>query len=167
MSESLAPSSQTRSHSANLVYKSDPREQFPATLRQTTRFIFGGKKERSPPSSIFFLFLFLRVARRRDVNRTKRAEYEYENERKRAREGEIDAIQRPEGWSGGEENCSRRNGVNWPELGRLAPAIYLRNISGRTKNGHATSARFTHVRRRTRARMADVMREHRERIDST
>ena len=46
---------------------------------------------------------------------------EYENERKRAREGEIDAIQRSEGRSGGEENCSRRNGVNWPSWGAWRP----------------------------------------------
>lgn len=167
MSESLAPSSQTRSHSANLVYKSDPREQFPATLRQTTRFIFGGKKERSPPSSIFFLFLFLRVARRQDVNRKKKNRIRIRKRKEtsaRRRDRRDSAFRREERGRGKLLAEERRE---LAELGRLAPAIYLRNISGRTKNGHATSARFTHVRRRTRARMADVMREHRERIDST
>lgn len=81
------------------------------------------------------------MARHQDVNRDGRAGYSKRNETNER----TNARRRNRRDSGGGEKLLAEDRRELAELGRLAPAIYLQNISGRTKNGHSTSARSTQI----------------------
>ena len=144
---SLVLFAQTRSHSVNLAYRSDPRVKLfvLSQPRKKDEFI-----HHRVPFSSSYLFSFLELVTG-TFNRTKRTEYEYENEREKARATRFQRPERRPGeGEGGREKLLAEDRRELAKLGRLAPAIYLRNISGRTKNGHATSARFTQTHTHTR-----------------